>query len=309
MKNFILSSVALLVLLATPLARAWSYNNGDLLLVFRNGSYDIEYDLGSVTNLLGHANGYTTTITGWNSSLVTGLFGTDLTGVDVILLAVTSPTNASPTAWLSGSEPNTTAYEVSPITWSSDLYNIISAVGNRPLIPFAVPPAAVTPTNAYSIQVAGIDGGASYDDIVTGGNPVGTLSGIQNLGGNASFTVQQTIPGSFDFWAIQPSTIYPNPPPDTLVGTFNITTNGVLTFVAGPRASSITGVSHAGNVSAIQFTTTVGNHYSVAYTNKLNSSSASWPVDANTLIGDGAIDTINHTNNNQSVEFYRVNTQ
>src|ERR1700761_3867839 len=113
MKKIILSSVALLVLLATPLARAWSYNNGDLLLVFRADNYDVEYDLGSVTNLLGQTNGYTTTITGWDPSLVTGLFGANLTGVDVVLLAATSPTNATPTAWLSGSEPNTTAYEVS----------------------------------------------------------------------------------------------------------------------------------------------------------------------------------------------------
>jgi hypothetical protein len=305
MKKIILSSIALLVLLATPMARAWSYSDGDLLLVFRNGSYDIEYDLGSVSNLLGQANGYTTTITGWNSSLVTGLFGPDLTGVDVVLLAVTTPTNSAPTAWLSGSEPNTTAYEVSSTSWSSDLYIIINGIGTRPLIPFDVPPAAVTPTNAYSIQVLGEKKGASYDDIVSGG----TFDSIQNLGGHATFTVEQTIPGSFDFWAIQPTSVYPNSPPDTLVGTFNITTNGVLTFVAGPRASSITGVSHTGNVSAIQFTTTVGNHYSVAYTNNIIPSSALWPVDANTLIGDGAIDTINHTNNNQSVEFYRINTR
>ena len=306
MKKIILSSIALLVLLATPLARAWSYSDGDLLLIFReDGFNDVEYDLGSVSNLLGHANGYTTTITGWNSSLVTGQFGTDLTGVDVILLAVTSPTNATPTAWLSGSEPNTTAYNVSSTSWSSDLYSVISGIGNRPLIPFAVPPASVTPTNAYSIAPLGVKGGASYDYIVTGG----TFSSVQNLGGHAAFTVQQTIPGSFDFWAIQPTSIYPNSPPDTLVGTFNITANGVLTFVAGPRSSTIAGVSRSGNVSAIQFTTTVGNHYSIGYTNKLiPNSTAPWPVDANTLIGDGAIDTINHTNNNQSVEFYRVNT-
>jgi hypothetical protein len=93
MKKIILITIALLALLATPLARAWSYSDEDLLLVFRASGYnDIEYDLGSVTNLLGRTNGYTTTITGWDSSLVTTEFGPDLTGVDVILLATTSST-------------------------------------------------------------------------------------------------------------------------------------------------------------------------------------------------------------------------
>jgi hypothetical protein len=304
MKKIILSTIALLVLLAAPQVRAWSYNDGDLLLVFReNGNYDVEYDLGSVSNLLGQTNGYTTTITGWNSSLVTGQFGADLTGVDVILLAITSPTNTSPTAWLSGSEPDTTAYNVSASAYSGIL-GIINAIGNKPISPFDVPPAAVTPTNAYAIQPSGIDGGASYDYIVSGG----TFANIPNLGGHTPFTVQQAIPGSFDFWAIQPTSIYPNSPPDKLIGTFTITSSGVLTFVAGPRQSVISGVSHSGNVSTIQFSTTVGNQYSIAYTNALGGN-GSWPVDATTLTGDGKIDTINHTNNNLNAEFYRVNTQ
>ncbi|HSY43882.1 MAG TPA: hypothetical protein VK811_08210, partial [Candidatus Acidoferrum sp.] len=65
MKKILLPAVALLALLAAPLARAWSYNDGDLLLIFRDqgGNYNVEYDLGSVNSLLGQTNGYTTTIT------------------------------------------------------------------------------------------------------------------------------------------------------------------------------------------------------------------------------------------------------
>lgn len=306
MKKILLPAVALLALLAAPLARAWSYNDGDLLLIFRDqgGNYNVEYDLGSVNSLLGQTNGYTTTITGWNSSVATGQFGPDLTGVNVILLAATSLTNASPTAWISGSEPNTTAYTSSSIGWSQNLHSPISAVGNKPISPFDLSPAAGTPTNAYVIQPSSIHGGASYDYIVSGG----TFANVPNLGGHVPFTVQQTIPGSFDFWAIQPSSTYPNPPPDHLVGTFTITSGGVLTFVAGPRQASITGVIRSSNVSSVQFTTTVGNQYSVSYTNQLGGN-ATWPVDTTTLTGDGSIDTLNHTNNNPAVEFYRINTQ
>jgi hypothetical protein len=304
MKKIILPAIFLLALLAAPLARAWSYNDGDLLLVFRESGFnDIEYDLGSVSNLLSHTNGYATTITGWNSSVATSQFGADLTGVSVVLLAVTSPTNVTPTAWVSGSEPNTTAYNVSSSAWSSNLHGIISAIGNKPVLPFELPAAPVTPTNAYSIKPSGTAGGASYDFIVSGG----TYANIPNLGGHSPFTVEQTIPASFDFWAIQPTSVYPNSPPDKLIGTFTITSSGVLTFVAGPRASTIAGVSRSGNVSTVQFTTTVGNHYSIAYTNQLGA--GAWPVDATTLTGDGNIDTINHTNNNVGAEFYRVNTQ
>jgi hypothetical protein len=296
MKKIILSSLALLPLLAAPLARAWTYSDGDLLLVFRaSGHKNVEFNLGSVTNLLGKTNGYTTTITGWSASVVTNEFGSDLTGVKVILLATAGSTN-----WLSSAEPNTTAYNISSQA-ADTLHGVISAVGTKPLYPISIPAATA---NAYAIDPGGQYKASSYDYVVSGGN----FSGIAKLGGNAPFTVEQAVPGLLDFWNIQPTAIYPNPPPDKLVGTFNITTNGALTFVAGPRPSSIVSVALTGNISAVQFTTTVGNTYSVAYTNKLGGAVATWPVDAATVIGNGQIKTINHTNAS-SAEFYRIGTQ
>jgi hypothetical protein len=289
MKKIILSTLALLALLATPLARAWNYNDGDLLLVFRaSGHNDIEFDLGAVTNLLGNTNGYTTTITGWDTSLVTTEFGTDLTGVSVALLAVSSPTDANPTAWLSSAEPNTSAYRGNLGDWTANLHSIIGAVGERPLVPVPITP---TEANAYSINPGAKQ---AYDYVVSGGND----SFIPQLGGHAPFTVEQAVPGLLDFWAIQPTNT--TQAPDTLIGTFTITANGALTFVAGPRPSNITAVTRSGNVSTVQFTTTVGNTYSLAYTNVLGGLVATWPVDATTLIGDGNINTLNHTNSSDA---------
>jgi len=305
MKKIISLILGLLSLLATPQVRAWSYSDGDLLLIFRESGYnDVEYDLGSVTNLLGYTNGYATAITGWDPSIVTTEFGPDLTGVNVILLAVTSSTNANPTAWLTSTDPNTTAYRASQSAWTSDLHATIAAIGNKPISPFDVPTAEA---NAYSINPNGQYGGAAYDTIASGGTYTGTLS-IGKFGGNAPFTVQQTAPGSLDFWAIQPAIAASVP--DQLIGTFTITADGALTFVAGPRPSTIAGVNHAGNVSAIQFTTTIGTTYSVAYTNQLGFTTTAWPVDVNTLVGDGRTDTINHTNlSSGNAEFYRVIAQ
>ena len=302
MKKFITLIPAALGLLAALPAQAWTYHDGDLLLIFRkSGHNNVEFDLGSVSNYLGKPNGYTTTVTGWDLSLVTSVFGTDLTGVKVVLLATTSPTNANPTAWLSSAEPNTTAYNVGLSEWTANLHGTINAIGSRPIYPFNVPP---NEANAYSIDPGGQYGAASYDYTVSGGN----FNFISKLGGNAPFAVEQAASGSLDFWAIQPTAVYPNPPPDYLVGTFTITSNGVLKFIAGPRASNIIGVARSGNVSAVQFTTTVGNTYSVAYTNKLGGAAAAWPVDATTLVGNGKVNTINHTSSD-SAEFYRVSAQ
>ncbi len=293
MKKTIHLTLAALALLATPLARAWTYTDGDVLLVFRNGSQDVEFDLGSVTNFLGNTNGYTTPVTGWSSNLVTSTFG-GLTGAKVVLLASAGGTN-----WLSSAEPNTTAYNISSPDADS-LYSHISAVGTRPLYPIAIPTSGA---NSYSIDVGGQYAASAYDSIVTDGH----FSGISKLGGHAPFAVEQSVPGFLDFWQIESTTIYPNSPPDKLLGTFYITSGGKLTFVAGPRASTITSVNRSGNVSTVQFTTTVGNTYSVAYTNQIGGAAA-WPVDATTSVGNGKVNSINRTNSDDA-EFYRVGVQ
>jgi len=293
MKKIIITILAAATLLSAPPARAWIYNDGDVLLVFRKSGQDIEYDLGSVTNFLGKANGYTSTVTGWDPTQVTGAVGSFI-GAKVVLLA-TGPTN-----YLTSPEPNTTAYNIG--TQEADtLHGVVSAIGTGPLYPLAIPSNS---PNAYVIDTGGDFKASSYDSVVSGGQ----FNGIAQLGGNAPFTVEQALPASLDFWRIQSSSVYPNPPPDNLIGVFNVATNGVITFVAGPRQSKITTVSHLGNVSAVQFTTTIGTSYAVAYTNTLGGAASTWPVDATTITGDGRADIINHTNSG-SAEFYRVSAQ
>jgi hypothetical protein len=295
MKKFIFATLAAAALLAAPPARAWTYNDGDVLLIFRKSAQDVEFDLGSVANFLGKTNGYTVTVTNWSLSLVTGTVGS-LPGAKVVLAATAGGTN-----WLSSAEPNLTAYNVSAQE-ADTLHGIISAVGTGPLNPIAIPTSGA---NAYAIDSGGQYAAVSYDSIVSGGH----FSGIAQLGGNAPFTVEQAVPATLDFWQIQSTAVYPNPPPDKLIGTFTLTTNGVLTFVAGPRAPTVIGVSRSGNVSAVQFTTTVGSTYSVAYTNTLGGAAATWPVDANTIVGNGKPGVINHTNSGGAAEFYRVSAQ
>ena len=62
------------------------------------------------------------------------------------------------------------------------------------------------------------------------------------------------------------------------MGQFSITTNGTLTFVAGPPPSSILGITQTGNVSDVSYTTVIGGHYSLVSTNTLGAPVSQWPV-------------------------------
>jgi hypothetical protein len=296
MKKLLQATLAALGLLATPLAQAWTYSNGDVLLIFRDGTYDVEFDIGNVSQFTGKTNGYTTTITNWSFNLVTGTFGPDVTtngdGVTVLLAASTSSTDPNPTAWLSGLEPNTTAYSPSPSGWGN-LYGSINSVGISPNI-YDVPTNSVP--QSYVIRASGSGNAgrykyASYDYVVSGG----TYNGIPQFGGGAPFIVEQTIPGFLDLWAIQSTSSTPLPP-DNLVGTFWISTNGVLTFVAGPRPSNIVGITSVGGVNTVRFTTTVSGTYQLVYTNAPSAPRSGWAVAAGGVAGDGKIHSLSHTN-------------
>ena len=290
MKKLLYPALAALSLLAAPTARAWTYSDGDVLLIFRaSGFNDVEFDLGNISQFLNKANGYTNAVTGWNHNLVTSTFGTDLTGVSVILASTTSKLDPNRSAWLSSGDPAAAPYDLTSSDWQSSLWSTINSVGTRPVI-YLVPTSG---SAAYSIDPGGTYGLASYDKIVS---PNG--SALPQLGGNAGFTVEQTIPGSFGFWQIQPSSANPKPAA-TYVGTFAIDATGALTFTAGPPASTqpnITGIIRSGKISTVSFSTTVGGNYWLASTNVLGANVATWPLVSGPLAGDGNNNSLAHTN-------------
>jgi len=309
MKRILHIATFLALVLAAPMARAWVYQDGDVLLIFReNGFDDVEFDLGNISQFLNQSNGYNSTVGGWDVTPVLNIFGQDLTGVSVILLATTAKTNSTLSSWVSGPEPDTTAYSVTPTAWQSSLYSTINSLGTRPVI-YKIPtatsssPGGALPspdTNGYEFDPTAAYQIASYDWIVSGSITLGdaiypNTAYLPSLGGKSPFIVESVIPTSFDFWQVHPSTSIPEPP-DTYVGQFNITTNGILTFVAGPPAPSIVGITETGNISDVSYTTVVGGHYSLVSTNTLGAPVSQWPVVSGPLPGDGLTDSLTSTN-------------
>src|SRR5205823_313719 len=74
----------------------FTYKDTDLLLVFRKdgATNDVIYDVGSISNYLGQANGTMLTVNGFDFSRVQSVFGTDLSGVNYVLMAATTPSDA-----------------------------------------------------------------------------------------------------------------------------------------------------------------------------------------------------------------------
>lgn len=290
---------AALALLAAPLSHAWTYTDGDALLVFRNSGFNtVEFNLGNISQFTNVPSGSTITVSGWSSSLVTSTFGNDLTDVSVILAATTSPYVGSGRAsWLTGASTSEVVTENSTASsWQSKFYSNINAIGTKPVLNLI--PA--TSTNAYSIDLSGVDWSASYDYIVTSGGV--RNSQIASFGGNASFNVEGVVPGSFALWRIAPNVNA------AYVGTFNITSAGVLTFTAGAAtvpSPSITGITRSGDISTVSFTTTVGGNYWLTYTNALGGSPTNWPVVSGPIAGDGSGKSLTHTNSG-AAGFYSV---
>jgi len=291
MKKIIPLTLATLAVLTAPLARAWTYNDGDALLVFRaSGFNDVEFDLGNVSQFTNVASGTTITVNGWNSSLVTNTFSADLTGVSVIVAATTSVTDANQAAWLSSGDASAVAYQLTPSQWQSRLWSVINSIGTRPVI-YQI---ATAGTNSYSIDPGSSSSSklAAYDQVVTGNGQNSTS--IAQFGGNAAFTVEGVTPASFGLWKISPSTTIPKPVA-TYVGTFQITSAGVLTFTAGAPKPSVLGITRSSGVNTVSFTTSVGGSYWLTYTNKLAGSSTNWPVVSGPLTGDGNNNSLTHT--------------
>ena len=92
--------------LMTQSASAFTYTDFDLLLVLRQeGLSDVEFNLGSVTNFLGKADGTLVTVTNFDVNLAKSNFNNNLVGVKFILAAATNSNATIKRAYLTDADP------------------------------------------------------------------------------------------------------------------------------------------------------------------------------------------------------------
>jgi hypothetical protein len=298
MKKIISSLLVAFALLSPSLAPAFVYHDEDFLLIFRKPGFDnVEFNLGTVSNYLNKANGYTIAVTNFDLSLVTNTLGSLSADVRFFLVASTDKSAANKRAWLGSSEPDTQPKDVTGSAWQN-LWSQISGYGagaQTYTASNATPSAVIPPGNLNS-----------FDFIATGGGP--NSLGLAKLNSQSTFTVEQSIPGTVKLWEIHPSLTIPKPNA-TLIGTFSLTSPGVLTFTADNGLAiappTITGVSRTNGVTSVTFTTVNGGTYQLLYSGTLTSPATNWPTVGATVPGDGTSHTLAHTNATAS-GFYKV---
>jgi hypothetical protein len=308
--QFSIAGVAWLAVMAAPLAKAWTYSDGDVLLIFREtGAYDVEFDIGNISQFLGHSAPYSTQVTGWDPNLVVNTFGS-IGGASVIVAATTAEYAGSPSAWLSSSYAVSSVSDVSHTDYAGQLYDNIDGIGNAPVEDGETAAEA----NAYVIQETGDTAKgesslASYYYIVTGGGVSGNY--ITEFGGHVPFVVEGIAPATLGFWQIDPTSTSPQPSA-TYVGTFDIDANNNLYFYVGSLEPKITAVTHSGATDTVSFTTLANGSYSLIYSTDLTLPISQWTTvtdsDENPYVvtGNNSTQSISFTSPGDSADYFAV---
>lgn len=292
MKN--LNRLILILLFGcTQLASAFTYTNTQLLLIFRqDGFKDVEFNLGSVSNFTTLSAGTTVTVTNWSPTAVSSNYNNSLSGAKFILVACTdrSLPNAALRCWLTDADAATSPNDVTGSKLTTQL-SLVNSIGSA---------AAVNSTDTTQTYVIDSTLTSSYTDIVSSG---GSLD-LPTFGGNAAFTVEQSIPGSSRFFALKIGS-----GSSTQIGTFTMTSNGTLTFTAGtavplvqPRILSIT---RTNGISSVSFASVTGLNYRLRAINALTTSVTNWTILSPAISGNNSVVTLQETTG-VSTRFYNV---
>ena len=290
-----------------------SYTTGDVLLCFRKGGNDMVVDAGPIstyTNLTANQRYTITAYTGTQLSMVgtnstSWSAFTSLSDNSLFMTKARASLNTQTTPWLDQSGPSQQAVAnriatIPPgaydeLTYDSSSYPYSSTV--------AVGEADVSSDNpnypdGESYHDA-LDGGYGSDfDGFFQGNPENTTS--------STFTKSSTVVRS-DFYQLTPTGGYAHA---TLIGYFELNTNGVMTYVAYPSAvPTMSLVSRSGTSVTINYTTGLYGTYTLRATNSLTAGPMiTWPAISVLTSGDTATHSTTFTDINP-VEFYTITAQ
>src|SRR6266404_1022727 len=289
---------ALATALTSYTASAFTYSDYDLLLVLRqDGLSDVEFNLGSVTNYLGKADGTVITVTNFDVNLAKSSFNNNLVGVKFILMAATNSNAAIKRAYLTDADPASVPTDITVSSWRT-LQSKISFVG--------IQAAINTASNSTESYVISPSDTSAYTYIATDGGP----GDVTSIAGTAPFLVENPIPGTSRFFEVKG--INPAVNPSIQIGSFSMVASGALTFTAGAAQKppltppTIFGVDRSGNVTTISFSSTNGVNYRLHYTDAagLNMNVTNWP--SLTTVPGGYPTTALQDTSSDATRFYKV---
>ena len=314
---------------ATGTAQAqFAYNDGgygspgDLLVCFRpaSGSYDLVVDCGSITVFTNLAVGQKIAITSYYSPSQLKYPGTNSIYWSALARYANGPVgdiwvtrprtslNTQSTPWPckgystqngAGSQIDSIGDDASNIAGGSDPFGTSPTNGSS----FVVEPEGGSSSgssyNSYSYQMANKDGYGDLD-----GNFWGDSGGV---------SLEQSTPANFttagqsvraDFYQLLSVS---NGLPATYLGYFELATNGVLTYTAGPSPTTLTAprivsLVHTGTTNTVYFTTVSGGTYTLRGTNSagLTAAKTNWPAIGSSLAGNGLTNSLVEVTTNTS---------
>ena len=285
--------------LGSDCARAVTYADTDLLLVFRrDGFNDVLFNLGSVSNYLDKAQGTRIPVTNWDASLVAANFAQQWDKINLTLQAATTATDASRRVWVTDAVGDNAPQDISGSLWSQ-IRSKISFTGLQA--------QTFTGTNATQAYTVSPSDPSAYTYLASNGG----LLDVATLGGLAAFPVEAPVPADLRFFELKTSN--QNPKPAALqAGVFSIDATGTLTFIAGVAQTpsgpvpppTILGIQPSGAAYTISCTTTNGASYQLVYnTGDLKS----WQAAGTALRGTGEPLSFTDTPAG-SIRFYAIQT-
>jgi hypothetical protein len=296
----------LVLLLLAPLAQAFTYQDSDVLLVFRkDGSDDVLFNLGSISQFLNRTDGEEVQVTNFNLELVRSKY--DLTDeVKVALLATTSKdvVLASRAAWLSDADADSQPVELTASQWQQLLWSKINSVG--------VKAQEFSKASATNVFTAPASLPSTYTYIVGNGGTSANL--LSTLGGSTSFKVESGIPATLKFYAIKPSTVSPKPA-SKLIGRFTFGTDGALKFIAGPAVVQppldpvqISAITYGANGASVTFPSVANAKYRLLSSDSPAGPVSGWTVGTTSVVGTGGAVSLADDSPVGTQKFYAVET-
>ncbi len=280
------------VVMAGSAQAQFTYNPGDVLVCFRNVAspkYDLIVDAGPVSTFTNLAIGSQKTITYSASQLAK--VGTNNIAWSVCAAYWNYP--VSDDTWLT--KPRTslntptspfntgTPGRMSPIAGDIDaggLGNDATYISDTVINTATV----IAETEAGHQNLSDITGNCYYYWV---GMPKSDGSVLANFGGDAPGVVEQTTPANFstsgkpvraDFYQLLSRSGTANNTPGKYLGYFEFSTNGAMTYYAGPPCPVIKAVTRNQTTNTITFTTVSGWTYSLFATNNLRAPTSTWPA-------------------------------